>query len=192
MCAHTGQLSNKKFTSCSQCPASFLGESTIHGTSQVTAYYTNCQDIIPTVQRLPDTKPEADISRIRLPLTSIYMARAALVIQINEHSIAPPKDHLKEILPLSIHPMNVQKYIWNDIQSLQWASHANKPSAYRNKGKKVDKEGRDNGRKEEGNDWRQSFQLLGACLERSYNWSGSALAFLNWNTINNKTESIII
>ena len=119
MCAHIGQLSNKKFTGCSQCPASFLSESTIHGTSQVTAYYTNCQDIIPTVQRLPNPKPEADISRTNLPLTRIYLARAALVIQINEHSIAPPKDHFKEILPLSIHPMTVQKYIWTNIQSLQ-------------------------------------------------------------------------
>lgn len=37
--------------------SSFLSESTIHGTSQVTAYSGNCQDIIPTVQRLPDPKP---------------------------------------------------------------------------------------------------------------------------------------
>lgn len=152
MCAHIGQLSNKKFTSCNQCPAIFLSESTIHRTSQVTAYYRNCQDIIPTVQRLPDPKPEADISRTSLPLTSIYMARATLMTQFNEHSIAPPKDHFKEILPLSIHSMKVQKHIWNNIQSLQWASHANRPSAYRNKGKEVEREGRRNGRKEEGND----------------------------------------
>lgn len=141
MCVHIGQLSNKKFTSCNQCPASFLSESTIHGTSQVTAYYRNCQDIVPTVQSLPDPKPEADISRTSLPLTNICMARAALMTQLNEHSIAPPKDHFKEILPLSIHSMKVQKHIQNNIQPLQWASHANRPSAYRNKGKVAEREG---------------------------------------------------
>lgn len=176
VCASIGQLSNKKFTSCNQCPASFLSESTIHGTSQVTAYYGNCQNIIPTVQRLPDPKPEADISRPSLPLTSIYMARAALMIQINEHYITPPKDHFKEILPLPIHPMKVQKHIWNNIQSLQWARHANRPSAYKNKGKEVEKDGGNDGRKQGGNDWWQSSQLLGACLERSYHWPESSFS----------------
>ena len=63
--------------------------------------------------------------------------------------------------------MKVQKHIWNNIQSLKWASHANRPSAYRNKGKEVEKKGaREERRKEMTDDNLLSFWV---CLERSYN-----------------------
>lgn len=95
------------------------------------------------------------------------MARAALMTQINEHYIAPPKDRFKGNLALPIHPMKVQKHIWNNIQSLQWARHAT-AQCIQKSGKEVEKDGRNDGRKGKKMIGLQSSQLLGACLERSY------------------------
>lgn len=173
--AHIGQLSSKIFTSCNECPASFLNgisqpwdKSSWSILQKLPRHYPNCSNKGFLILNLKGTIKNKSTADQHLHGYSCFN-------DTNYQTFySTSKDYYKEILPLSIHPMKVQNHIWNNIQSIQWASLANRPSTSRKERREGGKEGRQGGRKEGGNDGNHLLILLSACLERLYNWTESS------------------
>lgn len=93
-----------------------------------------------------------------------YVARSALMIQITKHSREPLKItwgnhvliHLAHEVIIYIH---IRIHIQNNVQSIQWAIHPNRPCTCREKGRKKGVRKREKEAWKEGNDW-QNLILL--------------------------------